>query len=316
MEPALLQNEQLGVLAEARPQFGNPLLLQQFANQRAANPRPDPFPDVARSWGQYPLGATLAQQFPGVGSDPALVRQAAANLAMSWGPLATVFHGSPYLFPKFDMSKIGTGEGAQSYGHGLYLAENPAVANEYRRNLAAKDMTLDGKPFQQTLENYNIHQLVGEYGSDLSKLKSELQSYISKNQGNPYADVKGASAIVDGIDRKSFHPGGGGNLYKVDLPDEHIAKMLDWDRPLSQQPETVKKALRESGWVRDVDKINTPAGEYFRTSGGIDAAAAQELRKMGIPGIKYLDQGSRAGGQGTNNYVVFDETLPKIIGRE
>ena len=24
-----------------------------------------------------------------------------------------------------------------------------------------------------------------------------------------------------------------GQLYKVDLPDEHIAKMLDWDKPLS-----------------------------------------------------------------------------------
>ena len=34
------------------------------------------------------------------------------------------YHGSPYDFDRFDMSKIGTGEGAQSYGHGIYLAEN------------------------------------------------------------------------------------------------------------------------------------------------------------------------------------------------
>ena len=42
--------------------------------------------------------------------------------------MAKVFHGSPHLFKKFDMSKIGTGEGAQSYGHGLYFAENPKTA--------------------------------------------------------------------------------------------------------------------------------------------------------------------------------------------
>ena len=31
---------------------------------------------------------------------------------------------------KFDLSKIGTGEGAQVYGHGLYFAENPAVSGQ------------------------------------------------------------------------------------------------------------------------------------------------------------------------------------------
>ena len=34
------------------------------------------------------------------------------------------YHGSPHDFDRFDMSKIGTGEGAQAYGHGLYFAEN------------------------------------------------------------------------------------------------------------------------------------------------------------------------------------------------
>src|SRR5882757_4318907 len=47
-------------------------------------------------------------------------------------PGIRAYHGSPYNFDRFDMSKIGTGEGAQSYGHGLYFAENPTVAAEYR----------------------------------------------------------------------------------------------------------------------------------------------------------------------------------------
>jgi hypothetical protein len=28
------------------------------------------------------------------------------------------YHGTPHEFDQFDMSKIGTGEGAQAYGHG------------------------------------------------------------------------------------------------------------------------------------------------------------------------------------------------------
>ena len=46
----------------------------------------------------------------------------------------TAYHGSPHDFDRFDLSKIGTGEGAQAYGHGLYFAENEGVAKGYRDN--------------------------------------------------------------------------------------------------------------------------------------------------------------------------------------
>jgi hypothetical protein len=42
-----------------------------------------------------------------------------------------VGHASPHRFEQFSMDKIGTGEGAQVYGHGLYFAENPTVVDEY-----------------------------------------------------------------------------------------------------------------------------------------------------------------------------------------
>ena len=37
-----------------------------------------------------------------------------------------------------------------------------------------------------------------------------------------------------------------GNLYKLDIPDEDIPKYLDWDKPLSEQPESVRNALEEA----------------------------------------------------------------------
>jgi hypothetical protein len=43
------------------------------------------------------------------------------------------FHGSPHDFDKFDMSKIGTGEGAQAYGHGhVFCAQREGVERSYR----------------------------------------------------------------------------------------------------------------------------------------------------------------------------------------
>ncbi len=57
-------------------------------------------------------------------------------------------HASPHEFEKFSMDKIGTGEGAQVYGHGLYFGENPKVIDEYFDNfnspvLRFKERNLD-----------------------------------------------------------------------------------------------------------------------------------------------------------------------------
>jgi hypothetical protein len=42
------------------------------------------------------------------------------------------YHGSPYSFDEFSTSQIGTGEGAQAYGRGLYFAEREKTAESYR----------------------------------------------------------------------------------------------------------------------------------------------------------------------------------------
>ena len=49
------------------------------------------------------------------------------------------WHGSPHDIPmgrSMLMEKIGTGEGAQAYGHGLYVAEGKNVADTYAKSLA------------------------------------------------------------------------------------------------------------------------------------------------------------------------------------
>lgn len=43
----------------------------------------------------------------------------------------------------------------------------------------------------------------------------------------------------------------------------------------------------------------------YRRISGSSQAAAHDLYEAGIPGIRYLDQGSRTAGHGSHNYVVF-----------
>ncbi|MCP4260647.1 MAG: hypothetical protein GY774_24440, partial [Planctomycetes bacterium] len=50
------------------------------------------------------------------------------------------YHGSPHKFDKFDHSKMGTGEGAQAYGWGTYIAENPDTAKFYRDSIGKNNL--------------------------------------------------------------------------------------------------------------------------------------------------------------------------------
>ena len=71
----------------------------------------------------------------------------------------TAYHGSPHDFDKFSLDKIGTGEGAQAYGHGLYFAENEGVAKSYRDSLAKYTPAIDGKSI---LQSHADGSLVGQ----------------------------------------------------------------------------------------------------------------------------------------------------------
>ena len=66
-----------------------------------------------------------ATEVEGIGYGPK-TKALAQKMAETYNPMGlTVWHGSPYKFNKFDASKIGTGEGAQAYGHVYMLLKTP-----------------------------------------------------------------------------------------------------------------------------------------------------------------------------------------------
>jgi hypothetical protein len=248
---------------------------------------------------------------------------------------AIVFHGSPHKFDKFDSSKIGTGEGAQAYGHGLYMADAPEVARTYSADRAYVGASMQGKP--QAI-NYDdpawIAQTTMDELGDPSKAVARLQMVArtaAKNMSpESAAGVQGAIDLIS-----SGSVGSKGQLYKVDLPDEAIAKMLDWDKPLSQQPAAAKhfKEMHElnggQGYINSngtytalgVGSTDELKGKdlvnFLAKMGGGQTDASAILRQQGIPGIRYLDAGSRSAGAGSSNYVVFpgNESLLTILER-
>jgi len=224
----------------------------------------------------------------------------------------TAFHGSPYKFDKFDMSKIGTGEGAQSYGHGLYFAENPSTATSYQRNLSIKD------PLERMVNNMFENRLSA--GLSESKAIEQTKKWA---QGNP--QVKHLAGKVEDIVKQ-------GNLYKVDIPDEAVGKMLSLEQKVGEQPgvaEILQKNMYKlpptaqyNLWALNGEGLYGSLQAHFAPDGtkrGLEIGAQKAsnfLRELGIPGIKYLDQGSRGTGGGTSNFVLFDENLAKILERK
>ncbi len=216
---------------------------------------------------------------------------------------ATVYHGSPYRFQRFNPTKIGSGEGAQAYGYGHYVAESPAVARQYAENV--KDMGS-----------------VQRINAELSRLSKIMNADEVPGAYRKYRSDEGrkASEQYDALmaQREQVRTAPGA-LYTIDLPDTAIARMLDWDKPLSEQPENVREALKV------LDPFVSKSGEkmwgelaypgFASTPTESPQAAAQWLRQQGIPGIRYLDQGSRGAGQGTSNFVVFpgEEDLLRIL---
>jgi hypothetical protein len=235
--------------------------------------------------------------------------------AMAQGTVspATVFHGSPHLFPRFDSSKIGTGEGAQAYGQGLYLAQARDVGKNYApRDPAFEQKLLGAYKNAERSNDYASMQVLEEFMTHSTP--SEVQETLSQFSGKDAANAKRTFDMAS----KAFQNQKGSYLYQVDLPDEQIAKMLDYDKPLSKQPEYIKQQLLDlieyEGLPEYLRKdiiqdrgLNTGQrvyGELVKTLGS-DKAASEALRQASIPGIRYLDDGSRGAGKGTSNFVVF-----------
>ena len=234
----------------------------------------------------------------------------------------TVYHGSPHKFDKFDINKIGTGEGAQAYGHGLYFAEAQDVAKSYADALTKMRV----QAAQSQLKKYggNVDDAIAASRKEIDRLKSlnlTPATGAAKRDSLIAGQEEKLSELIAYKNQGSMNQG---QMYKVDIPDEAIAKMLDWDKPLSQQSKEVQAAMRSAfddmyGGAQYGEKnFNQAQGmtggelvNFFRNR----EAASQVMNGAGIPGIRYLDGSSRSAGSGTSNFVVFDDSLLKILER-
>lgn len=211
------------------------------------------------------------------------------------------YHGSPYDFDRFDASKIGTGEGAQAYGHGLYFAENKAVADEYKRSVPQWPQY--ESPEQMAADYLFVH---GSPGDAMRVMKEHGMWKGPRHRRELY---RGAiQLLADGtpVAPKEFPfsetpP----RMYEVEIGHPKEA-LLNWDAPLRDQPEALLKQLGPGRYFGMVGEPGDGERLWHNMRYGMGPQdAAKELVRHGVPGIRYLDRGSRYRGSGTSNYVIF-----------
>lgn len=247
----------------------------------------------------------------------------------------TVYHGSPAKFERFDPTKIGSGEGAQAYGYGHYVAQAKETAEDYRKKLSdwgsPYTYQYQGQTFAPTDERVfdpvrHAIQLTYHQGKKVAQdiAKSGLldakkgEAYAIEMGGVPYYEKM--LEMAKGINKKDIKATQG-FTYTIDLPDEQIAKMLDWDKPLSEQTPFVKQALQKAISFMPEDRKalfkDYPLQDFQIGKDIKEMIGERYMQEAGIPGIRYLDQGSRGAGEGTSNFVVFpgNEDMLTILKR-
>ena len=254
------------------------------------------------------------------------------------------WHGSSHDFDKFDLGYIGTGEGAQAHGWGLYFAGNKDISQGYANKLSnpVGEVNVAGIIYSigRGGGSWRVRNIAtGELISKMKIVKaiSALYTEQGKDKALKYLKDKADQTRkfkkiwIDAydwlknqeIDDSQWH---NGKLYEVEIPD--IDTLLDEQKSLSEQPSKVKKAIldyyrsRPDEYIAPEDETltgnNTTGKEFLKDvifqlrregSNTPERDASLLLNSFGINGITYY--GNRDG----RCYVVFDDKAVQIIDK-
>jgi len=225
------------------------------------------------------------------------------------------WHGSPYQFDKFTTDKIGTGEGAQAFGWGLYFTDLESIARNYAEKLAPTPLKVNKKNIDDYLYSEDVDadnidytiiydaktkdealNIIDKEIKTKEKLIEEIDEFIN-DEDNSRVSVANAVSRKFDVEKRvqdlyDFYNAifrakdyelneKNRNLYKVSLhkgktPDQYT--WLEWDKPVSRgTSEKIVVQFIEEGLVSELDKEYS-IQEYILKSGrALYGKLSQEL---------------------------------------
>lgn len=267
------------------------------------------------------VGSEEGSLRPVVSPDPAAAEaagQAAQEVSRRFDQRA--FHGTPHRFDRFSLAAVGSGEGTQFEGWGLYFSSRREVAEWYRETLT--------KPETQLIyAGTSIEELASRRSSlsaderallfALARVRGELLNSYRPAQSTEdairnaissleyelqWAQEERRAELVATLDAlRKLDPEqislvttqrGPGQVVEVEIPDNDV--LLDIRAEVRDQPEAVRKALGrlraimdEAGWLsRWLDRNDVRlGGAHFENLTGRDVykMLTDGLREGAIP---------------------------------
>ncbi len=234
-------------------------------------------------------------------------RMVLAARQMAW-------HGSPHTFDEFKLQHIGSGEGAQAYGWGMYFAGAKEVAEYYRKTTSSGDYVSVN---DRKIGLQNTDELSQEERSAALELLDAGGDFrkASKRVENAYYHPGRILLALQQLKEKGAKIEKGGKLYQVELAPKE-SDYLDWDKPLSEQSEKVKAALKDA--YDDMVNRETDyhkASELSRKSGFPDSATGQQIyRDLGESLAKRVDE--MADGPNPRGWNSVQNTINDRVSNE
>ena len=245
------------------------------------------------------------------------------------------YHGSPYTFDHFDLGAIGTGEGNQAHGWGLYFAQDKKIAENYKDILGANSgevitgktkykINEDGDWYDENTGNIidDINPLsmalteVLETGNS-NKAIEHLQEFIKSKEGKTaqtvISQVKRAKEAIKLLKKNEFAGHEQKTAFEVEIPEDN--ELIDEFKNINEQPRKVQAAIRKA-WKEIGYKpsaLHYMSGREFykqlASELGGEKAASEKLNSLGVKGITY------DGLVDGKCFVVFDDKAIQIINR-
>ena len=282
---------------------------------------------------------------PGGSSTGGEVQQASSfnNIITENGEVynQSAYHGTPHSFERFDLGAIGTGEGNQAHGWGLYFAADKKIADErYRKRLTNDQYVIEtdeatyyfdiekqdwvdkktGQPVggMSTPLGHAVWEIgfrEGNVQAALKALKGQRDALIEENDSSNAQRFDFLIRTIKLLEEKKFnYRKDNGSLFEVDIPENDV--LLDEDKSIEEQPSKVREIIE-----KELERIGSSAsnGKQFyneivfefarQGSENPQRAASEYLNRLGIKGITY--EGARDG----RCFVIFDDKAISIINR-
>lgn len=184
------------------------------------------------------------------------------------------YHGSSAIFDKFDLSKVGSGEGQAVSGYGTYVTTSEGTARYYANVSADKKRkvvqeggyTINGKvvrdPALVRAHEY-LKKADGNIDEAIKACEHSIEVLNRHKDNNPFAALRNngksvAEEAMDYLKKEQEAPGTigfqeeiidkpGRQLYEVEIPDDTGSNYFDLDKKLTQKQKTeIKKRFLDA----------------------------------------------------------------------